>query len=99
MRKAKSYQVRIGNTDTTVSCRSNQTVLQAAKGAGIDYPFACASGNCGMCLSQLSSGKVSMLPRSDAALNAEQAAAGKTLACRAQPRSDLEIAWLGREGR
>ena len=99
MSKAKSYQVRIGNTDTTVSCRADQTVLQAAMGAGIDYPFACASGNCGMCVTQLTSGKVAMLPRSDGALSAEQAASGKTLACRAQPRSNLEIAWLGRGGR
>jgi naphthalene 1,2-dioxygenase ferredoxin reductase component len=94
-----SYQVKIGNTGTTISCSASQTVLQAAIAAGIDYPYGCASGNCGVCVSQLQAGKVVMLPRSDTSLSPEQAAAGKTLACRAQPRSDLAIAWLGRGGR
>jgi ferredoxin len=96
--KKRDYQITVGNTGATISCRSDQTVLQAAMGAGIDYPFACASGNCGMCVSQLTSGKVSMLPRADSALSPEQAASGKTLACRAQPRSDLVVSWLGRGG-
>ncbi len=93
------YKVKIGNTGATVSCAATQTVLQAAIAAGIDYPYGCASGNCGVCVSQLAAGKVSMLPRSDGSLSAEQAAAGKTLACRAQPCSDLAISWLGRGGR
>jgi ferredoxin-NAD(P)+ reductase (naphthalene dioxygenase ferredoxin-specific) len=97
--KKRDYQLTIANTGATIVCRSDQTVLQAAMGAGIDYPFACASGNCGMCVSQLTSGKVSMLPRADSALSPEQAASGKTLACRAQPHSDLAVSWLGRGGR
>lgn len=97
--KKRSYQITLANTGATIACGSDQTVLQAAMGAGIDYPFACASGNCGMCVSQLTSGKVSMLPRADSALSPEQAASGKTLACRAQPRSDLVVSWLGRGGR
>ena len=93
---AVMYQVKIANTGTTISCRAGQTVLQASMAAGIDYPFACASGNCGVCISQLDAGKVSMLPRADATLSAEQIASGKTLACRALPRSDVELTWLGR---
>jgi ferredoxin len=94
--KKKNYQLTIVNTGATISCRSDQTVLQAARHAGIDYPFACASGNCGMCVSELQSGKVTMLARADAALSPQQASSGKTLACRARPRSDLIVAWLGR---
>lgn len=93
---AVMYQVKIGNTSATISCRAGQTVLQAAMAAGIDYPFACASGNCGVCISQLDAGKVALLPRADATLSAEQIASGKTLACRALPRSDVEVTWLGR---
>ena len=95
----KMYQVKVNNTGATLACRANQTVLQAAVLAGIDYPFACASGNCGMCVSQLDSGTVSLLPRADSALSPEQTASGKTLACRARPCSDLAIRWLGRGGR
>ena len=94
-----TYQVKIGNTGATIACRSDQTILHAAMKAGFDYPFACASGNCGTCLSQLDFGTVFMLPRADATLSPEQQAAGKTLACRAQPRSDVGITWLGRGGR
>ncbi len=93
------YQVTVTNTGATLVCRADQTVLQAAVLAGLDYPFACASGNCGMCISQLDSGQVAMLPRADSTLSPEQAASGKTLACRARPCSDLAIRWLGRGGR
>ena len=90
------FKIKIGNTGTTISCVAGQTVLQASVAAGIDYPYGCASGNCGVCISQLDAGEVSMLPRSDATLSPEQSAAGKTLACRARPCSDVEITWLGR---
>jgi CDP-4-dehydro-6-deoxyglucose reductase/ferredoxin-NAD(P)+ reductase (naphthalene dioxygenase ferredoxin-specific) len=91
-----SFRVLIGNIGATVSCATDQTILAAAIGAGIDYPYGCASGNCGACISQLDSGEVSLLPRNDAALSVAQAQAGQTLACRAQPRSDVAITWLGR---
>ena len=91
-----SFKIKIANTGAIISCVAGQTVLQASVAAGIDYPYACASGNCGVCISQLDAGEVSMLPRSDATLSPEQVASGKTLACRARPCSDVEITWLGR---
>ena len=93
---AQMYQLKVANVGKMISCRPDQTVLQACMAEGIDYPFACASGNCGACMSQLDAGEVSMLPRSDGALSPQQVAEGKTLACRARPRSDLAITWLGR---
>ena len=95
-RTPKSYRVTIANTGQTIDCAGNETVLHAAIMAGIDYPYACATGNCGNCISKLDAGKVSLLPRSDTSLSPEQAKAGQTLACRARPRGDLTIAWLGR---
>ena len=95
-RTMKSYRVTIGNTGQTIDCAGNHTVLEAAIAAGIDYPYACASGNCATCISKLESGKVTLLPRGDAALRPEQIKAGQTLACRARPRSDLSIKWLAR---
>jgi CDP-4-dehydro-6-deoxyglucose reductase/ferredoxin-NAD(P)+ reductase (naphthalene dioxygenase ferredoxin-specific) len=92
----QTFQVRIGNTGATISCAADQTILRASLAAGLDYPYGCASGNCGACISQLDAGQVSLLPRSDASLTSEQAAAGQTLACRARPRSDVAITWLGR---
>jgi ferredoxin len=90
------FQVRIGNIGAVVACAPDQTILAASVLAGIDYPYGCATGNCGACISQLDSGEVSLLPRNDAALSVAQAQAGQTLACRAVPRSDVAITWLGR---
>jgi naphthalene 1,2-dioxygenase ferredoxin reductase component len=90
------FQVTIDNVGRTIDCAADQRILHAAVGAGIDYPYACATGNCGACLSELRSGTVSMLPYSDNALTAAQRAEGKVLACRACPGSDVEIVWLGR---
>ena len=95
-RAPKRSQLTIANTGAVITCAADQTVLRAALGAGIDYPYACASGNCGQCLSQLDAGKVDMLPRSDASLSPEAQAAGRVLGCRARPRSDVTITWLGR---
>jgi len=92
----KSWRVTIANAQQTVECSASQTILEAAVAAGIDFPYSCATGNCGTCASHLDAGKVSMLPRGDAALSPQQVKAGQTLACRAQPRSDVTVTWLAR---
>ena len=91
-----SYRVTIANTERIIDCAPDQTILQAAIAAGIDYPYACASGNCGTCASHLDKGHVTLLPRGDAALSPQQERAGQTLACRARPSEDVIITWLGR---
>jgi naphthalene 1,2-dioxygenase ferredoxin reductase component len=95
-RAPKNWQVKINNVAQAISCAADETILHAALMAGIDYPYACASGNCATCISHLDDGEVSMLPRGDAALTPEQVQAGQTLACRAQPKGDVAITWLGR---
>jgi ferredoxin len=90
------YRVTIANTKQVVDCVADQTILEAAIAVGIDYPYACASGNCGTCASHLDAGEVTLLPRGDAALSPQQIKAGQTLACRARPRSDVTITWLSR---
>ena len=95
---AKTYQVTIRNSGQTIACTANQTILQAAIAAGIDYPYACATGNCATCISRLEDGKVSLLPHGDACLTKVQIATGLTLSCRARPRSDVTVNWLARSG-
>jgi len=92
----KTFKVTIGNVGQVVTCGADETILHAALTAGIDYPYACASGNCATCVSMVDAGTVSMLPRGDAALSPAQEQAGQTLACRARPREDVGITWLGR---
>ena len=92
----KTHQVTIGNTGATIACRADQTILQAAVAAGIDFPYTCASGNCGTCVSTLDSGKVDMLAHGDAALSPAQIADRQVLACRARPRSAVALTWRRR---
>ena len=94
----KTFQVTIRNGGQTIACAADRTILQAAIAAGIDYPYACATGNCATCISRLEDGKVSLLAHADAALGAAQLKLGLTLACRARPRSDVTISWLARAG-
>jgi ferredoxin len=91
-----AFLVTIANTGATIACSADQRILHAAVGAGVDYPYGCATGNCAACISELRSGEVSMLPYSDNALSDVQRAEGKILACRARPQSDVEVVWLGR---
>ena len=95
--KALSFKVHISNAGQDLTCRSDETLLEAALRAGIDFPFACASGNCASCISQLEQGQVVLLPHADSALSAEFEAAGKTLPCRARPCSDVKLTWLARQ--
>ena len=98
-RAPKIYRVTITNIGRVVDCATDQTILHAAVTAGIDYPYACASGNCGTCVSHLDAGEAAMLPRADGALSPDQAKSGLSLACRACPRSDVTVTWLGRGGK
>ena len=91
-----SYRIRIANTEQTIDCDGRTTILSAAVAAGIDYPYGCASGNCGLCMSKLHEGRVEMLPHTDGAFGPAQESRGMTLACRAMPRSDLQVSWLAK---
>ena len=99
MTAAASHRVTIANIGQTLACRADETILHAALLAGVDYPYACATGNCATCSSRLESGEVALLPHGDAALNPAQINAGQTLACRARPRGDVTIRWLARSGK
>lgn len=95
-RAPKTHRVTIANVNQVIDCAANETILAAAIAAGIDYPYTCASGNCGTCISHLEVGKVTLLSRGDASISPEQVKAGHTLACRARPRGEVTITWLGR---
>ncbi|MGB3431350.1 2Fe-2S iron-sulfur cluster-binding protein [Achromobacter sp.] len=72
-----------------------QTILEAALQHGVAYPHGCRSGRCGSCKSRLIEGEAEMLPHSRYALTEEEKARGFILACRAVPKTDVAVAWLG----
>ena len=95
--EAVSYQVKIRGTDKTVQVGDDETILEAALSAGIDYPFGCQSGNCGACKSRLLGGEVEMSDYSEYALTDDERGQGQILACSSIPMADCEVAWLDLE--
>jgi len=71
------------------SCRSDQTVLNAAEAAGVPLPSSCCSGVCTTCAALLRSGTVH---QPDAmGVKAELQAKGYALLCVSYPLSDLDL--------
>ncbi len=95
--KTVGYQVKIRGTDKTVEVGDDETILEAALSAGIDYPFGCQSGNCGACKSRLLAGEVEMSDYSEYALTDDERAQGQILACSSVPVADCDVAWLDLE--
>lgn len=89
-----SHNVWIRQADQTITVADGETILEAALGQGIDYPFGCQSGNCGACKSRLLKGEVELNPYSEYALTDEERRAGLILGCQAVPQADVEVAWL-----
>jgi len=89
--------VHIRQVDREIAVADERTILQAALDQGIAYPHGCRSGRCGSCKSRLIEGEVDLLPHTPFALTPEEREMGLILACRAQPKTDATVAWLGRE--
>jgi CDP-4-dehydro-6-deoxyglucose reductase/ferredoxin-NAD(P)+ reductase (naphthalene dioxygenase ferredoxin-specific) len=92
-----SYQVKVRGTDKVLTVGDDQTILEAALDADIDYPFGCQSGNCGACKSRLLAGEVEMTDYSEYALTDEERDQGQILACSSVPVANCDVAWLDLE--
>lgn len=84
--------LRLPQTQSHIAVVEGQTVLEAALGAGVQFPHSCRSGRCGACKSHLLAGEVTMLKHSPFALDASERAAGNILACGAVPLTDVAVA-------
>ena len=60
----------------------NETVLEAAEGAGVEIPYACRVGQCGVCVVKLLSGEVTMAV--ETGLAPADKSQGYVLACQAK---------------
>jgi 3-ketosteroid 9alpha-monooxygenase subunit B len=68
---------------TEVPYKLGQTLLQAARDAGLDAPYSCEEGFCGCCAALLLEGRVEMA--ADDALTGADKARGVVLTCQARP--------------
>jgi CDP-4-dehydro-6-deoxyglucose reductase, E3 len=71
---------------------ADETVLDAARRAGLALPYSCLSGVCGSCKATLIAGDYHYPRNPPSALNAAEVARHQVLLCQAVPRSDLVIA-------
>jgi ferredoxin-NADP reductase/ferredoxin/truncated hemoglobin YjbI len=97
---ASNAQTTIGNTDnamhklkfheTTLVCRDNESVLDAALRQGVSMPFSCRNGICQVCLQRCLSG---MVPEAaQQGLRPALRDSGYFLPCKCFPQGDMEIA-------
>jgi ferredoxin-NADP reductase len=81
----ESIVIRIDRRKHTVGYQPGDTILDAARRAGLTPPFACQAGSCATCMAFLETGKVAM--RVNDALSADEVEAGWVLTCQAIPLS------------
>jgi len=83
------FNVTFQAAGLTVSCRSDQFVLNAGEEAGIALAFSCREGACGTCKSKLVSGQVHMEHKGG--IRQREIDRGMILICCSRPLSDLVI--------
>lgn len=77
--------ITLDGRTSTVRSRMGETVLQAARRAGLEPPASCETGICAACLAKVASGKATM--RHNEVLNEDEIAEGLILTCQAVPAS------------
>jgi ferredoxin len=81
----ESVLIRLARKTHTLEYQSGDTVLEAARRAGLSPPFSCEAGNCATCMAHLDAGSVRM--RVNDALTPEDVAEGWVLTCQSLPTS------------
>lgn len=81
----ESLVIRIDRRKHTLAYQPGDTILEAARRAGLRPPYSCQMGNCATCLAHVDAGKAVM--RENQALSAEEVAEGWVLTCQAVPVS------------
>lgn len=79
--------ITLGGKTETVEHHAGDTVLQAARRAGLRPPFSCESGSCATCMAHLDEGTVTM--RVNNALTPDEVDEGWILTCQSLPTSSV----------
>ena len=86
-----SFHMTVDDRTEAHPIRPGETLLEAGLRAGLDLPYECRNGACGLCLCTVQHGNVDHGPYQRGALTEAMRAQGQTLMCCATPRSDLAI--------
>ncbi len=87
--EAMAGEVVFVTSGVTVPVTGDQTILQLARGAGLNIPTGCTMGLCGTCKVHCLSGKTDM--RHSGGIRQEEIDAGYVLACCTRPLGRVEI--------
>ena len=87
-----SHTVILQASGKRFSVESGETVLEAARRAGLALPYSCLAGVCGSCKATLIEGACVYPRNPPSALNAAERMRHQVLLCQAVPASDLVIA-------
>jgi ferredoxin len=81
----ESLVIRLDRRTHSVAYQAGDTLLEAARRAGLAPPFSCEMGNCATCMAFLEAGTVTM--RANQVLSREEVEEGWVLTCQALPTS------------
>jgi 3-ketosteroid 9alpha-monooxygenase subunit B len=82
--------VVLDGVSTPITCAPGETILHAARRAGLEPPFACEEAYCGCCMARVAEGKVEM-KMNDGGIDAGQIAQGWVLTCQGLPKGACTI--------
>jgi ferredoxin len=88
-------KVKLLSSSQEFEVNEDETILSAALRSGIPYPYSCQAGRCGACKSRVIIGEVEHLSHLRFTLTEQEKSEGVILACRAKPKTALELNWLG----
>ena len=87
--KAAIVTVEFSKAQKTAPLSPEKSVLEASEDIGVNIPFECRVGTCGVCKTKLISGEVTMAIED--ALTPEDKAAGIILACQAKSTGNVVV--------
>ncbi|WP_266081219.1 2Fe-2S iron-sulfur cluster-binding protein [Haladaptatus caseinilyticus] len=85
----EKHEVEFINEETTIEVSENQSILEAAEESGLDLPYQCRMGVCGVCSGLVIQGEVDQTEAMF--LSDSEQDEGYVLTCVAKPRSDVKI--------
>lgn len=85
----ESIVIRLDRRKHVIGYQAGDTILDAARRAGLSPPSSCEAGNCGTCMARLEEGRATM--RANNALSPEEVDTGWVLTCQAIPTSRVVV--------
>lgn len=86
---APTRRITFARSGRSFDCAPGQSILQAAKAAGVPMPSSCAKGMCGTCKSRKLSGSVTMSHQGG--IRQREIDAGMILPCCSRPDADVTL--------